>query len=102
MTLAELRAEFAKAQDEVDFWEPYEDQVDAWDRRDELWKALEKRAEVEQPECPGCGGRRWGQAPGDPVTCVQCGRAVGSDLEREVHDAWRQIREGADEGGVDE
>ena len=96
MNLSELREEFAELQDRVDFWEPYEGQEDAWDRRDEVWKALEERTNVDQPECPECGGSRWRQAPGDPVECHSCGWTATAAVEEDVHNAWREIAEGVE------
>lgn len=94
MTIAELREEFSELQDEVDFWEPYEGQEAALDRRDEVWKALRKRTDVEPPECPECDGQRWGQSPGDPVECLECGWTATREVEEAVHEAWDQIAEG--------
>jgi len=94
MTLAELREELDELQERVDFWEPYEGQEAAWDRRDEVWAALRERADVDVPECPDCGGQRWGQSPGDPVECLECSANATADVEEGVHDAWNAIAEG--------
>ncbi len=94
MTLTELRKELAELQERVDFWKPYEEQEAAWDRRDEVWEAVRERADVDVPTCPECGGGRWGQSPGDPVECLECGAKATANLEEAVHDAWDAIAEG--------
>jgi hypothetical protein len=93
MTLVELRKEFSELQDKVDFWKPYEGQEEVWDRRDEVWKALRERADVDIPECPECNGQHWSQAPGDPVECLECGWTATREVEEGVHNAWDRITE---------
>lgn len=97
MTLEQLREEYNELNEIVDVWEPYEGQEEAWDRQQEVWRALEKRSDVEIPECPKCDGRRWSQAPGDPVVCHTCGWTATGSMENNVHEAWRRIKEGSDD-----
>lgn len=97
MSIEELREEFQEVADEVDFREPYEGQADVWDRHEELWNALEERSNVEQPECPECGHRGWGQSPGDPVVCLECSHMASRSLEESVHESWDRIVTGDDQ-----
>jgi predicted Zn-ribbon and HTH transcriptional regulator len=62
-------------------------------RHSKLWREMRRRAEMEPPECPDCGGRRWRQSPGDPVYCSQCGRETVAEMEEAVHEAWDAIIE---------
>jgi predicted RNA-binding Zn-ribbon protein involved in translation (DUF1610 family) len=58
------------------------------ERCDALWSEIRNRTETDEPPCPDCGGRRWGQAAGDPVHCRQCGHEGPAETENAVHEAW--------------
>lgn len=66
---------------------------DLHERHAELWNEMRSRADVEEPECPECDRRRWGQAPGDPAHCSDCGYEAGHDLEVQIHDVWDAMEE---------
>ena len=67
-------------------------------RTSETWREIKARADTGEPSCPSCGARDWGQVPGDPVECSECGYEAGRADERAVHDAWDAMFEevGAD------
>lgn len=71
---------------------------DAHDRMMSVWNELRSRVDVNRPECPECGARDWGQSPGDPKRCGDCGFEVfGEDdeeLRKEIDDAWSVILDG--------
>lgn len=94
-----LRAEYEEAQERI-WWHQPEDpeEVDRLhSRMSDLWDELESRADVEQPECPECGSRSWGQVPGGPTRCGGCDLHLGmehEDLSTEVGKAWERILAG--------
>jgi DNA-binding PadR family transcriptional regulator len=92
-----LQTEYSDLIDEVDYWEPYEGQEAVWDRSESVWLAIRNKTDVEPPACPECGERRWGQAPGDPVECMTCGRTAYPGLEGRVHRAWGRMLDPDDE-----
>lgn len=60
-------------------------------RQSEVWNEIRDRADTEEPECPDCDTRRWGQAPGDPATCAGCGREARPETEEAIHEAWEAM-----------
>lgn len=66
---------------------------DAHERKSDVWQEIRSRTDVEEPECPECGARHWGQAPGDPVYCCECYTEGGHDIEVQVHDVWDAMME---------
>lgn len=61
---------------------------DLYHRSQDTWRAIKARSETKEPPCPECGGRDWGQVPGDPVVCGECGYEARREDERAVHEAW--------------
>lgn len=100
---AKLVEEWKKVRESIDWYGSYEEQQEKWDRSAELWREIVSRSDEFPPECPGCGGRRWGQSAGDPVYCVECGREVADpELEEDVHDAWSLMVEDVYPGASEE
>ena len=66
---------------------------DYWERIHQIWRELRDRTDVQQPKCPECGARNWGQSPGDPIHCNGCGKegVHDDDLREVIYDAWRQM-----------
>lgn len=69
-------------------------------RHRDIWREIRSRADTRPPECPYCGGRRWGQSPGDPVHCGECGHEGGRETEEAVHEAWSAMMD--EVGGSDD
>lgn len=93
MELEELREEYSDLAG-LGPSEPWEQ-----DRKMNIWYELCDRVDVDQPECPHCGERNWGQAPGEPVRCNACDHPLGRDpeLRQEIQNAWNEIMYGDDE-----
>lgn len=74
-----------------------------WNRRTELWQEMKSRTDADPPECPGCGGSRWGQSPGEPKVCMECDLHLGSprqDLIERIDEYWRAVK--SPDGDTDE
>lgn len=68
-----------------------------YQRTTDVWSELCERSEVEQPACPECDVRDWGQKFGGPVICKRCGHRVADrDLEEQIREAWNEILGGDD------
>lgn len=95
MSLEDLREEYLEVAD-IGYSDPDKDE-----RKMALWHELRDRVDVEQPECPTCGERNWGQAPGEPVMCNACGDSLGKnpELREEIQAAWNEIMYGDADGG---
>jgi len=89
MSLEELQVEYRT----LDQFELHAmEHPDYWERYPDIWKELKERTDVQQPECPDCGARDWGQTPGDPIHCT-CGKEGVRDkeLREEIYEAWDRI-----------
>ena len=93
----ELQEEYADLQEQhaSSIITPEED-GEIYDRKLRIWRELRERAEVEQPKCPDCGGRSWGQNIGEPIHCNECGKegVQDDDLRAEIHESWQVILNG--------
>jgi hypothetical protein len=58
-----------------------------------LWPEIKSRADTEEPPCPECSARDWGQVPGDPIVCGECGYEGRRNDEQAVFDAWDAMSE---------
>lgn len=79
-------------------WDSYQPHVHDWHekvqmRQTKVWQEIRDRAETEEPECPECDSRHWGQSPGDPAYCSCCGYEAPGEVEEEIHEAWDAMRE---------
>lgn len=96
MAVDELREEFKELSQLMAYdYAPhlYDWHEDAHQRQLSVWDELKERSDVEEPECPDCGARNWGQSPGDPKHCRECLRQVfrEPELREEIDDAWDAI-----------
>lgn len=93
LSLEELREEFKQVRGQMDPFAPYESQRELADRRQALWGEIRRRTDVHLPKCRKCGGQRWSQNAGDPVTCRDCGHEGQASTENAVHEAWDEMLE---------
>lgn len=101
MSLEELREEYSELSTAI-----HERTVRAidddglWNRAHEMWDELRSRVDVQEPECPECGARKWGQASGEPKHCRGCGMDLydpDDELRSDIEDAWSEIMGDADD-----
>lgn len=105
MTLEELRNEYRRMDPrELNAMKDPEE----WERYHSLWNELLDRTDVQQPECPDCGARDWGQALDNPPHCRECQSEVHPEMgvdpevyETQIHATHRKIL-GGHQGDLDD
>lgn len=98
----ELRSEWSEAKERL--FHPSllssEEEDKLGERASELWSEMRSRVDAEGPECPKCGGQRWGQEYGGPKHCKGCDyhpTLEEEDLIQDIDDYWSKVRSGPQE-----
>lgn len=95
MTLEELREEYSDLTEKMHTGEVRAiDDDGLWGRAHQIWDEIRSRVDVQEPRCPECGARKWGQSMGNPKHCRGCGMELydpDDELRSDIEGAWNEI-----------